>query len=300
MTRVARSSTSLMIRPGSESPVATPWRPRVAALPRLPLHARVGVNALACSLAALPPEARRTSCVRVGQLFRREPTRPAVECHLLDRVPDWCQALPAAELAGVLVRWDRGAAAFVASIDATRRCAIEIRRDAPAIDECDLMLLRFIALEALPLVAPAAALLADLHEREAETLALIASGACDDEVCAHTGVGRHTVRKRLLQLYRRFGVQSRAELLNVRAVRDAFAVPYETGPAPCLADLSPRQRQVVERAIAGASEKEIAAELGLSPHTVHDALKAAHRKLGVRSRAELVALARCGGARVTV
>jgi DNA-binding NarL/FixJ family response regulator len=43
---------------------------------------------------------------------------------------------------------------------------------------------------------------------------------------------------------------------------------------------------------AGYGEKEVAERLGLSPQTVHDYCKALHKRLNVRSRAELLARAR--------
>lgn len=55
--------------------------------------------------------------------------------------------------------------------------------------------------------------------------------------------------------------------------------------------LSPRLRQVLSLLAGGASEKEVAATLSLSTHTVHDYAKALHRAFGVRSRSELLARA---------
>ena len=49
----------------------------------------------------------------------------------------------------------------------------------------------------------------------------------------------------------------------------------EGGPA-----LAPRLRQVLTLLRAGASEKEVAAALGISTSTVHDYTKALHRVLG--------------------
>ena len=57
------------------------------------------------------------------------------------------------------------------------------------------------------------------------------------------------------------------------------------------AGLSPRQRDTLECLLEGMSEKEVARQLGLSPHTVHVYVKALHRAFSVRSRAEL--LTRC-------
>jgi DNA-binding NtrC family response regulator len=53
--------------------------------------------------------------------------------------------------------------------------------------------------------------------------------------------------------------------------------------------LSPRMRQTLEHLLAGASEKEVAVQLGLSSHTVHDYVKKLYRHFGVSSRAELLA-----------
>ncbi len=42
----------------------------------------------------------------------------------------------------------------------------------------------------------------------------------------------------------------------------------------------------------GLGEKQVADELGVSPHTVHEYVKALYRRLGVTSRAELFARVR--------
>jgi DNA-binding CsgD family transcriptional regulator len=53
--------------------------------------------------------------------------------------------------------------------------------------------------------------------------------------------------------------------------------------------LSPRQRETLQFLLAGHSEKQIAAGLGLSPNTVHHYVKAIHRHFKVSSRSELLA-----------
>ena len=61
---------------------------------------------------------------------------------------------------------------------------------------------------------------------------------------------------------------------------------------PCpTALLPPRLREVLALLARGHSEKQIAADLDLSVHTVHDYVKALHRRLGVQSRGELLAVA---------
>jgi DNA-binding CsgD family transcriptional regulator len=54
---------------------------------------------------------------------------------------------------------------------------------------------------------------------------------------------------------------------------------------------SPREKETLDLLLTGASEKSVAATLGLSPHTVHDYVKAIYKRVGVASRAELMARA---------
>jgi two-component system response regulator DesR len=56
-----------------------------------------------------------------------------------------------------------------------------------------------------------------------------------------------------------------------------------SGPA-----LSPREQQVLELVATGATNREIATELHLSPHTVKEHTSALYRKLEARNRADAV------------
>ncbi|MGH2982906.1 MAG: response regulator transcription factor [Solirubrobacterales bacterium] len=60
----------------------------------------------------------------------------------------------------------------------------------------------------------------------------------------------------------------------------------QADPAP--AGLSKREREVLELIGGGATNREIAERLFLSPHTIKDHTTALYRKLGVRNRAEAV------------
>jgi DNA-binding NarL/FixJ family response regulator len=61
-----------------------------------------------------------------------------------------------------------------------------------------------------------------------------------------------------------------------------------TAGSPTRLHLSPRQADVATRLLRGASEKEVAAETGLSVHTVHTHVQRVYRKVGARSRVELM------------
>jgi len=72
--------------------------------------------------------------------------------------------------------------------------------------------------------------------------------------------------------------------------RRAFAA---VGPEPSDSThwLTTREQTILNHLLTGKSVREIAEELGRSPHTVHDHVKALHRKLGANSRGELIARA---------
>jgi two-component system response regulator DesR len=58
--------------------------------------------------------------------------------------------------------------------------------------------------------------------------------------------------------------------------------------APLDSPLSEREQEVLSLIATGSTNKEIAAHLHLSPHTVKEHTSAIYRKLGVRNRAEAV------------
>lgn len=88
---------------------------------------------------------------------------------------------------------------------------------------------------------------------------------------------------------RRFGQREKVflSLLHEELANDWKAASTRGGVR-----LTPRQEQVLSHLAQGASEKEIAYDLGLSAHTTHDHVKALHRVFGARSRGELLARAR--------
>lgn len=75
--------------------------------------------------------------------------------------------------------------------------------------------------------------------------------------------------------------------LLIRRTRMAIG-QTPAGPGGWLTD---RERVVLEQLTLGKSVRQIADDLGRSPHTVHDHVKALHRKLNASSRGELIARA---------
>ena len=63
---------------------------------------------------------------------------------------------------------------------------------------------------------------------------------------------------------------------------------FEPAPPATEAPLSDREREVVSLIAAGSTNREIAEQLYLSPHTVKEYTSGLYRKLGVRNRAEAV------------
>ena len=86
---------------------------------------------------------------------------------------------------------------------------------------------------------------------------------------------------------RAFGARERLVLDLVHSEMLWLYRPDLPATSPDGVPLSPRQRQTLQLLLAGNSEKEIAAQMGLSHNTVHHYVKALHRHFGVSSRSEL-------------
>lgn len=74
-----------------------------------------------------------------------------------------------------------------------------------------------------------------------------------------------------------------------RAVARKVLAYFSPAPlAPAADVLTPREREVVQGLGQGLSEKQLAARLGVTVHTVHTYVKRLYRKLHVSSRTELL------------
>ena len=69
-----------------------------------------------------------------------------------------------------------------------------------------------------------------------------------------------------------------------------FACSSTAAPDADAAKLAPREKETLTNLLRGLSDKEIASEMDLSPHTVRQYLKRIFRVYGVNSRAQLISL----------
>jgi DNA-binding CsgD family transcriptional regulator len=98
-------------------------------------------------------------------------------------------------------------------------------------------------------------------------------------------IGDPELRERLARLHAVLGGSTLASQCHAPAQAVLAAAP-----------LAPREREVLRIAAVGATNVEIAAELGLSPQTVKAYMRAAMRKLGVHNRTAALHAARLANA----
>jgi DNA-binding CsgD family transcriptional regulator len=155
-----------------------------------------------------------------------------------------------------------------------------------------------------------------LTQREAQVTAFTVQGYSDKHIAYTLGIARSTVAGYLADAMWKLGFRSRLELM--RALRSpALAVAAGDAPliaprgeliaqelpngavaldvlpastASLMAKLTPAQARVVQLALQGRSDLEIARALGRSRHTVSNLLRAAYAHLGIGRRCELATL----------
>lgn len=102
---------------------------------------------------------------------------------------------------------------------------------------------------------------------------------------------RHQLIQSLCELTRasREAVESVVDRHAGWFLNDEPADPPTTIRRADVEELTPRQRQILARLLAGLEPRQIARDLGLTPHTVNTYLAGLYRRLGVANRIALMA-----------
>ena len=125
-----------------------------------------------------------------------------------------------------------------------------------------------------------------LRERSPDTKVLMISGAGRISPGAAKAAGAAGF------IPKDWGAHDIARAVRMVGVGMTVFQPQSDGEA---AILSPREREVLDLIAAGSTNREIAAALHLSPHTIHEHTSSLYRKLGARNRAEAVQRAHRAG-----
>ncbi len=125
-----------------------------------------------------------------------------------------------------------------------------------------------------------------LRERSPDTKVLMISGAGRISPGAAKAAGAAGF------IPKDWGAHDIARAVRMVGVGMTVFQPQSDGEA---ALLTPREREVLDLIAAGSTNREIAAALHLSPHTIHEHTSSLYRKLGARNRAEAVQRAHRAG-----
>jgi DNA-binding CsgD family transcriptional regulator len=135
---------------------------------------------------------------------------------------------------------------------------------------------------------------ARLTPRQRETFELLLAGLSAKSISDRLEISVNTAAQYTKAVLRIFGVHSRATLLACVLGGPTLSEPCRAEPEPPKAaadrNLSPRQRETLGLLLAGLSNKDIAARLGVSAHTASQYTKSLFRHFGVGSRGALLAL----------
>jgi DNA-binding CsgD family transcriptional regulator len=131
-----------------------------------------------------------------------------------------------------------------------------------------------------------------LTKREGECLMLVARGMTDKQIARELGVTAGTVKGYLDIAQGKLAARNRVEAV----ARHLAATMEEARQGKRAPELSEREHLCLFRAMYGATDDEIAANIGIAVSTVHGYIESAKAKLGARTRAQAIAeLARRGG-----
>lgn len=118
-----------------------------------------------------------------------------------------------------------------------------------------------------------------LSTRQAQVQDLLVAGLTVAQISVELRVTVGTVRTHVEQLYRKRGFKSRRDLVHLELDEANLAVK-----------LTRKQLQVLRSILAGKTFLQIAMEMGITLGTVHTHCNKLYKKMGVATRAQLVAV----------
>lgn len=131
-----------------------------------------------------------------------------------------------------------------------------------------------------------------LTKRESECLMHVAEGMSGKQIAQTLGISIGTVKKYLEIAQEKLAARNRVEAV----ARHLASTMEEARQGKRVPELSSREHVCLFRAMYGATDEEIAANLGIAVSTVHGYIESAKSKLGARTRAQAISeLARRGG-----
>lgn len=134
---------------------------------------------------------------------------------------------------------------------------------------------------------------ARLTDRELDVLRLLSSGLTVNEVAKLLGIGPRSVENHKRRIFTKLGANSQA--LAVSSVAMMGLLDMRPHPLVSAGDLSRRDQDLLRLASQGASIRQMAHSLGVSPKTVESQLSGLYRKLGVHNRAAALTVAHTYG-----
>lgn len=126
---------------------------------------------------------------------------------------------------------------------------------------------------------------------ELTILLALAAGYSNQELADELNLSPLTVKSHLARLSQRFSASSRTALANLAKDSGWPVSPLTIGAA----NITTREREVIELASLGKTNIEIGYDMGISPQTVKIHLRRIFSKLDISSRAELVRYATTSG-----
>ncbi len=128
-----------------------------------------------------------------------------------------------------------------------------------------------------------------LSPREVEIATRMTAGLSNGAIAKELYLSEHTVRIHVSRVLHAFGVATRLGVAT--AMAESTASTPDTAPGPLAAPLTPRQSEIVQLIVSGATNADIARALGISVKTVEKHVTDILHRWGATSRVGIARIA---------